>query len=316
MKVYITRIIPQKAIKFLKEKGFAVSSYKKDGPISRKELIKNVRNADAIISLLTDKIDPTVIDEMNNCKIIANYAVGYDNIDVKYANSKNIIVTNTPGVLTDSTADLAMSLTLACARRLLEAEKFLHKGKYTHWKPDLLLGVELRNKIFGILGAGRIGSATAIRAHAFGCKIVYFSRTKNYKLEKKTGAKKVSLNNLLKNSDFVSVHLPSNSETFHLLDKDRLSLLKNSAILINTARGEIIDEKELIKILEKRKIKAAGLDVFENELNINQELLDLENAVLLPHIGSATVNARTSMAMIAAKNVATVLSGKKPLNAV
>jgi glyoxylate reductase len=316
MKVYITRIIPQKAIEFLKEKGFAVSSYKQDKPIPRNELIKNIKNVDAVISLLTDKIDSAIIDGMNSCKIIANYAVGYDNIDVKYAKSKNIIVTNTPGVLTDSTADLAMSLTLVCARRLTEAEDFLRDGKYTHWKPDLLLGVELRNKFFGILGSGRIGTATAIRAHAFGCKIIYFSRTKSYELEKTTNAKKVSLNRLLKISDFISVHLPSNSETYHLLDKDKLSFLKNSAILINTARGEIIDEKELIKILKKQKIKVAGLDVYENELNINKKLLNLENVVLLPHIGSATINARTSMAMIAAKNVAAVLSGKKALNAV
>lgn len=316
MKVYITRRIPQKAIDFLKKKNFSVSFYKKDQPIPRKVLLENVKNADAVLSLLTDKIDQEVIGAMNKCKIIANLAVGYDNIDVRYADSKNIIVTNTPGVLTESTADLTIALTLACARRLPEAEKFLRDGKYKHWKPDLLLGIELKDKIFGVLGAGRIGTAAAIRAYAFGCRIIYFSRSKNYDLERMTKAKKVSMNYLLKNSDIVSVHLPSDKSTYHLLNKEKLSLLKSSAILINTSRGEIIDEKKLISILKKRKIFAAGLDVFENELNINPELLKLENAVLLPHIGSATEKARTDMAMIAAKNIALVLSGKKPITPV
>jgi len=313
MKVYITRKIPQKAIDYLKEKNLSVSYYKKDQPIPRKVLLKNVKNVDAVLSLLTERIDPVVIDAMNKCKIIANYAVGYDNIDVKYANSKNIIVTNTPGVLTESTADLTMALVLACARRLPEAEKFLRERKYTHWKPGLLLGVELKDKVFGILGAGRIGTAVALRAQAFGCRIIYFSRSKNKALEKKTDAKKVSLNILLKKSDFVSVHLPSNKSTFHLLDNEKLTLMKLSSILINTARGEIIDEKELIKILKRKKILAAGLDVFENELNINSDLLKLENVILLPHIGSATEKARTDMAMIAVKNVVAVLSDKKPI---
>ena len=310
MKVFITRKIPQKAIDYMKENNISFSFYKKDQPIPRKELLKKVKNADAVLSLLTDKIDAEVIGAMNKCKVIANFAVGYDNIDVKYAKSKNIIVTNTPEVLTDSTADLTMALVLACARRLPEAEKFLRAGKYTHWKPDLLLGVELKDKIFGILGAGRIGLAVAVRAKAFGCRIVYFSESENKELHKETGARKVSLNYLLKNSDFISIHLPSTKKTFHLIDGEKLSLMKRSSILINTARGEIVDEKELIKT---KRILAAGLDVFENELNINPDLLKLENVVLLPHIGSATEKARTDMAMIAVKNVVAVLSGKKPI---
>ena len=313
MKVFITRRIPKKAIAYLKENNISFPFYKKDKPIPRKELLKNVKNVDAVIPLLTDKIDAVVIDTMNRCKIIANFAVGYDNIDVKYAKSKNIIVTNTPGVLTESTADLTMALVLACARRIPEAEQFLRAGKYTHWKPDLLLGVELKNKIFGILGAGRIGSAVALRAHSFGCKIIYFSLLKNNVLDRKTCAKKVSLNYLLRKSDFVSIHLPSDKSTFHLLDREKLALMKPGSILINTARGEIIDEKELIRTLKKGKIFTAGLDVFENELHINRELLKLDNVVLLPHIGSATEKARTDMAMIAVKNVVAVLSGKKPL---
>jgi glyoxylate reductase len=316
MKVYITRKIPQKAIDYLKENCISFSYYNKDQPIPRKELLRNVKNVDAVLSLLTDKIDAEVIDAMKKCKVIANYAVGYDNIDVKYAKSKNIIVTNTPGVLTDSTADLTMALALACARRLPEAEKYLRGGKYAHWKPDLMLGVELKDKVFGILGAGRIGTAVAFRAKSFGCKVIYFSNSRNNKVEKRTGAKKVSLKFLLCNSDFVSIHLPSDKSTYHLLDKEKLSLLRENAILINTARGEIIEEKELVRILKKKEIFAAGLDVYENELHINADLLKLKNVVLLPHIGSATEKARTDMALIAVKNIVSVFNKKKPITAV
>ena len=316
MKVYITRKILQEATDYLKENSISFSYYKKDQPIPRKELLRNVKNVDAVLSLLTDKIDAEAIDAMKNCKIIANYAVGYDNIDVKYAKSKNIIVTNTPGVLTDSTADLTMVLALACARRLSEAEKYLRDGKYTHWKPNLMLGVELKDKVFGILGAGRIGTAVAFRAKSFGCKVIYFSKSKNNKVEKGTGAKKVSLKFLLSNSDFISIHLPSDKSTYHLLNKEKLSLLKRNAILINTARGDIVEEKELVKILKKEGIFAAGLDVYENELHINAGLLKLKNVVLLPHIGSATEKARTDMALIAVKNIVSVLCKKKPITPV
>ncbi len=309
-KVFITRRIPSAAIRLLKDKGCEVLVYKKDSAIPKEILLRNIKEADAVISLLTEKFDKGVIDEMLNCKVIANYAVGYNNIDVEYARSKNIIVTNTPDVLTDSTADITMALVLACARRIVEAEKFLKDGKYKGWKPDLLLGTELKNKLFGILGAGRIGTAAALRAKAFGMNIIYSSRRKNKNLEEVISAKKVSLNTLLKTSDFLSIHLPLTKETFHLLNKERLLMLKRSAILINTSRGEIIDEKELIKLLRQRKILCAGLDVFENEPAINPALLKLDNVIVLPHVGSATVEARTNMALLAARNVISVLKGK------
>lgn len=313
MKVYITRKIQSKAIKFLREKGFTVSVYPEDKPIPRNVLLKNIKNVDALIPLLTDKIDKEVIDKMTKCKIIANYAVGYENIDVEYAKKKNIIVTNTPDVLTDSTADLAMTLVLACSRRLFESRKLIDDKKFKHWKPDLLLGYEIKNKVFGIVGAGRIGEAVAKRAYAFGAKIIYNSIYTNKKIEKEFGAKKVSLNKLLKTSDFISLHVPSNKETYHLLNKKNLNLLKQSAVLINTSRGNIIDEDALAKVLKKKKIFSAGLDVYEHEPKIHRELLKLENVVLAPHIGSATIEARTAMAMLAAKNVASVLKGKKPI---
>ncbi len=316
MKVFITGNIPDCAEELLKKKKFSVSQYSKDKPIPKKELIKNINGVDGVISLLTDKIDKEIIDKMNDCRIIANYAVGFNNIDVEYAKKKNIIVTNTPDVLTDSTADLAITLALACARKVIEGDKFIHENKFTGWKPRLMLGIELKNKTFGILGAGRIGTATALRAYAFGTKIIYYSRSKNEQLEKKTGARKVSLNYLIKNSDFLSLHVPLNKETRYLLNKEKLKLLKKDAILINTARGEIVDEKALIEILKNKKIFAAGFDVYENEPNINPELLKLSNVVLLPHVGSATEDSRNNMALLAAKNIIAVLSNKKPLTPV
>ena len=316
LKVFITGNLPDCAEDLLKRKQLKVFKYSKDKPIPKNELIKNIKDADGVISLLTDKIDKEIITEMKKCKIIANYAVGYNNIDVDYAKSKNIVVTNTPDVLTDATADLAITLALACARNLMEGERLIRQNKFSGWKPKLLLGVELKNKTFGILGAGRIGTATALRAAAFGTKIIYYSRNKNLLLESKTGAKKVSLNYLLKNSDFLSLHVPLTLETKYLLNKEKLNLLKKDAILINTARGEIVDEKALIQILKSKKIFSAGLDVYENEPHINPQLLKLPNVVLLPHLGSATVDTRNNMALLAAKNVAAVLSGKKPLTAV
>lgn len=316
MKVYITRKIQSKAIKYLRDNGLTVSVYKEDKPIPKSVLIKNIKNIDALIPLLTDKIDEEIIDSMTKCKIIANFAVGYENIDVDYAKRKNIIVTNTPGVLTDSTADLAMTLALACSRRLFESRKLIDDGKFKHWKPNLLLGYEIKDKIFGIIGAGRIGEATAKRAYAFGAKIFYHSRSVNNKMEKDLNAKKVSLNKLLNISDFISLHIPSNEKTFHLLNKDNLKLLKRNAVIINTARGDIIDEVELAKILKKGKIFSVGLDVYENEPKIHPELLKLNKIVLMPHIGSATVEARTAMAMLAAKNVVNFLHWGKPITPV
>jgi glyoxylate reductase len=313
MKVFITREIPEIAFKLLKKNNITFDYYKPDKPIPRSVLLKKVKDCTALIPLLTEKIDKELIDKMPDCKVIANYAVGYNNIDVKYAKSKNIIVTNTPDVLTDSTADLTMALVLACARRLSEGEKMILSEEYKGWKPKLLLGTELKNKLFGILGAGRIGTAVAKRAASFGVKILYSNRSENKKLEKKLNAKKVSVESLLKKSDIVSIHLPLNKDIFHFLNRKKLSLLKKNSILINTARGEIIEEKALIEILKKDKIKAVGLDVFENEPKVNKELLKFKNVIVLPHLGSATIEARDAVAELAVRNVINVLKGKKAL---
>jgi glyoxylate reductase len=315
-KVFITYKIPESGIQLLLKNNYDVKIYSRKSLITKKELIKNVSKVDAVISLLTDKIDREVIDSMNRCKIIANYAVGFNNIDIGYAKEKGIIVTNTPDVLTNSTADLTMALVLACLRRVTEGEKIMRRKQFEGWRPKLLLGYELKEKIFGIVGMGRIGYAVAKRAFAFGCKIIYFSRSKNPEAENLFGAKRVTLETLMKKSDIISLHIPLTNETRNLINSELLSLMKKNSVLINTARGEVIDEKYLITLLKKQKIFAAGFDVYENEPNINPELLKLDNVVLLPHIGSATHEARNAMSLLAAKNVISVLSGKKPLTPV
>lgn len=316
MEVYFTREIPVIAEFLLKKKGIKTNVFRKDYPIPQNTLIRNIVNADGLISLLSDKIDRNVIDAMPKCRIIANYAAGYNNIDVDYAKSKGIIVSITPDVLTESTAEITIALTLACTRRLPEGQEIMLKNRFKGWGPKLLLGIELTGKYFGIIGAGRIGTAAAFLAKAFGTKILYCSNHKNVFLESVTGAKKVTLSRLLALSDVISLHLPLTPESFHLLNKENLNLLKPTAILINTARGEIVDEKELIKILKSNKIFAAGLDVYENEPDINPELLKLKNVVLLPHVGSGTFEARNKMAELAAQNVIAVLAGRKAITAV
>ncbi|MCB9218039.1 MAG: D-glycerate dehydrogenase [Ignavibacteriales bacterium] len=316
MNVFITREIPQIAKQLLEKNNITVKVFGPNRNISESELIKYSKNADAIISLLTEKFDQKTIDQLSKCKIIANYAVGFNNIDIQYAKSKGIIVTNTPDVLTDATAEIAVSLVLACARRIPEGERMMREEKFIGWEPNLLKGIQLTGKTFGIIGAGRIGQATAKRMKGFGCKIIYYNKSKKVDFEKEVNAQKVSLNSLLKKSDIISVHVPLNPSTNNLIDNTKLDLLKENAIIVNTARGEIIDEKYLIKMLKSKKIFSAGFDVYENEPKINKDLLKLNNVVLLPHIGSATIETRDEMAKLAAKNIVNVLFGKKPLTPV
>jgi glyoxylate reductase len=312
-RVLVTRKFPGQPEELLKKNGLRVYLYPKDEPMPREEFLKQGKKADAILSMLTDKVDKEAIDAFVRCSIIANCAVGYNNIDLEYAKLKGLIVTNTPGVLTNATADIAVALVLACARRFHEAENMMRGNRFTGWKPDMLLGLDLKGKVVGIIGAGRIGYATAKRLKSFGTNIVYFSRNHSNDFENEFDAKRVSLNLLLKIADIISVHLPLSEKTFHLLNKKNLSLMKGNAILINTSRGEIIEEKSLIEILKKEKIFAAGFDVYENEPIVNLELLKLKNTFLLPHIGSATIETRSAMAILAADNIINVLGGKKPL---
>ncbi len=316
MKVFITGKIPVAAKELLLKEGFDVSVYTRDNSIPSDILMKKVQNVDAVISLLTEKFSEEVIARMLRCKIIANYAVGFNNIDLKAAKDKNIVVTNTPDILTNATADITMSLVLACTRNIIHGSELMKSMMWKGWRAEQLLGIELNGKTFGIVGAGRIGAAVAVRAKSFGTKIIYYNRSKNSELEKLTGAKKVSLNKLVESSDVISLHLPLTPATFHIIDKDKINRMKKNAVLVNTARGEIVDESELIKALKAGKLFSAGFDVYTNEPNINKELYKLKNVVLLPHIGSATFEARNGMAILAAQNVINVLQGKKPLTPV
>lgn len=316
MKIFITRKLIGKAEQLLQEKGFDVKVFQKDRAMSKEELLKETKDADALITLLSDRIDNDVISNLSRCKIIANLAAGFNNIDIECAKKKNIIVTNTPDILTDATADLAVALVLACARRLHEGELIMQSNRFTGWKPQLLLGIELKNKTVGIIGAGRIGYAVAKRMKAFDTKIIYYSRSLNKKIEKDFSAKKTSLKKLLSSADIISLHLPLTSDTHYLLNESNLHLLKPTAIIINTARGEVIQEKVVIELLKKKKIFAAGFDVYEGEPEINPELLKLDNVFLLPHIGSATIETRSEMAELCAKNIIKVLYGKKAITPV
>lgn len=316
MKIYLTRKLPGIAFELLKKSKIEYDYHKMDFPIPRNKLLREVQICDGLVCMLTEQIDKEVINLMKRCKVVGNYAVGYNNIDIEYAKRKNIIVTNTPDVLTESTADLTFALILVTSRRIKEGEKYLSSGMYKTWKPTLLLGMELKNKTLGIIGAGRIGTAVGIRAKAFGMRIIYHSNHINGKFEKDTEAKKVSIQNLLANSDIISIHLPLNKSTFHFIDESKLRLMKRKPIIINTSRGELIDEKSLINYLRRNKLRAVGLDVFENEPNINKELLKFPNVFVLPHLGSATEEARSGMAELAVKNVINVLKGKPPLTPV
>ena len=314
MKVFITRSIPQAGIDILKKKNYEVKVYDKKQNISRNEIIKHAFNADAIITMLTDKIDDYIISRLPNLKIISNFAVGYNNIDIESASQHNIMVANTPGVLTEATADTAFALLISAGRRIVESDKFMRNGKFKGWEPMLMLGTEMRGKTVGVIGAGRIGTAFAKRCLGFGMKIIYFSRSKNNSFEEALNAKKVTLNKLLEKSDFISIHIPLNKNTFHLLGKKELSKMKPTAVLVNTARGEIVDEKELIKLLKSKQIFAAGFDVYEGEPKVDRELLKLNNVVLLPHIGSATFETRSKIAEMASLNIINTFVKKRPIH--
>lgn len=312
MKVFVTRRLPDDGIELLEKECDEVEIYPYDRIPRKEEIIKGLQGKDGLLCLLTDRIDKNVIASNPKLRAISNYAAGYDNIDVEEATRRGIIVTNTPDVLTNATAELAWALLLAVARRVVEGDRFTREGKFKGWAPMLLLGKELRGKTLGVVGAGRIGTAFALKAKCFDMKVLYYSRSKNEVLEEKLNARKVDLETLLRESDFVSIHLPLTRETKHLIDYEKLKLMKKDAILINTARGAVIREKDLVRALKEGLIFGAGLDVYENEPEIEEELKKLDNVVLLPHIGSATLETRTKMAMLAAENLIKALKGERP----
>ncbi len=315
-RVFISRKISDIGMEKLREftDDFLVFPY--DRPISEKELIENITDAEGLLCLLTDPVTRRVIDAGKRLKIIANYAVGYENIDMEYANKRGILVANTPGVLTDTTAELAWALLFACARRIVEADRFTREKRFNGWCPTLFLGTELKGKTLGIIGVGRIGTAFALKGKGFGMRVLYFDHHKNAVLENEVGAEMVEMEDLLKKSDFISLHIPLTEKTHHLIGEREFALMKPSAYLINTSRGAVIDEKMLIQVLKKGRIRGAGLDVYENEPRIPKELIELPNVVLLPHIGSATYETRDKMAETAAENLIAGLSGRTPPNLV
>ena len=313
-RIFISRKIPEAGIKKLREFTNDFSVFPYDRPITEKELIENIGDVEGLLCLLTDPITRRVIDAGRRLKIIANYAVGYENIDVEHANKRGILVTNTPGVLTDATAELAWALLFACARRIVEADRFTREKRFNGWCPTLFLGTEFKGKTLGIIGVGRIGTAFALKGKGFGMRILYFDHHKNEVLENEIGAMMVKMEELLKKSDFILLHIPLTEKTYHLIGEREFALMKPSAYLINTSRGAVIDEKMLIQVLKKGRIRGAGLDVYENEPRMPEELIELPNVVLLPHIGSATYEARNKMAETAVENLIAGLTGRTPPN--
>lgn len=314
-KILVTSVLPQGPIEQL-EKTCQVMVHDESKALSKEELMEKVADVDGIICLLSDTIDQEVLDAAKKAKVIANYAVGYNNIDVAYATKKGIAVTNTPGVLTDATADLAWVLLFAVARRVVEGDRFTREGRFEGWQPMLFLGQDVSHTTLGIIGAGRIGSNFAKKAKAFDMKILYHNRRPNKAFEEETGALYVDKETLLRESDYVSLHVPLTNETRHMLGEREFKMMKPNAILINTARGPVVDEKALVKALKEGWIWGAGLDVYEEEPAVEPELLKLDNVVLLPHVGSATTSTRTKMAQMVVDNVLEALKGNVPPNCI
>ena len=313
--IFVTRKLPPAAMALLEE-NFQMECNPHNRVLLREELLEAVHGKEGILSLLTDTMDGEVMDSAGqSLKIIANYAVGFNNIDVSAATKRKIAVSNTPGVLTDTTADLAMALVLAVARRIVESDIYTRAEKYMGWDPLLFMGSDVHHKTLGILGFGRVGQALAKRAVGFDMKVLYHNRSRvEPEIEKKFNATYVDQDTLLKTSDFISIHVPSTPETTGLINSETLSLMKPSAFIINTARGEIIREGDLVKALEEKKIAGAGLDVFEHEPKIHPGLLKMDNVVILPHIGSASMETRTKMGLIAAENLISFFKGQLPPN--
>jgi glyoxylate reductase len=313
-KVLVTRKIFKEALDYLEDHvEYEVGAW--EGALTKRDLLKKVEDKHGILSLLVDTIDREVMDAAPQLAIIANCAVGYDNIDVDYARKKGILVTNTPGVLTEATADLTWALILSVARRIPQAHAFTRAKKYKGWELDLYLGREVAGKCLGIIGMGRIGKAVASRARAFRMKVVYNDPHRLPEEEEaRYQASWLSLEELLHTSDIVTLHTSLTPETTHLISKDKLQLMKKEAILVNVSRGPVVDEGALAEALENKIIWAAGLDVYEREPEIEELLLSLDNAVLLPHIGSATFETRIRMATMAAKNLVQGLTGQPPNN--
>lgn len=314
-RVYVSRPIPEPGLELLRA-SCDVEVKPTDELVPREELLEKVKGRDALLCLLTEEIDAEVIKAGAELKIIANYAVGYNNVDVETATKSGIWVSNTPGVLTDTTADMAWALMFAVGRRIPEADRFTRAGKYKGWSATMLLGGDIYGKTLGIIGVGRIGAAVAMRSVGFNMRVLYSDVRSNKELEREVGAEKVDMDTLLKESDFVSVHVPLMPETKRLIGRRSLAMMKSTAYLINTSRGPVVHEAALAEALKNGVIAGAGLDVYEYEPEINPDLRKLDNVVLTPHTASGSVETRSKMATMAAENILAALDGKTPPNAV
>ena len=309
MKIVVTRPIAQAGLAELLGHEVKVVDFGMTGP-TEDRLIEEARHAEALISMLSDPIGRRLFEACPRLKVVAQYAVGFDNIDLEAARERGVIITHTPDVLTNATADFAFALFLAAARRIRLADRYVRAGHFARWETNLLLGLDLKDKVMGIIGMGRIGSAMARRAIGFGMRVVYHNRQRaNPTIERVLSARFLSLDDLLRESDVVSLHCSLTPETRHLIDRKAFEKMKDTAILVNTSRGAVVDESALVDALRENQIDAAGLDVFENEPQLTPGLSDLENAVLAPHLGSATVEARTRMGKMCAEAILAVLEG-------
>jgi glyoxylate reductase len=313
--IYVTRRLPGAAMDLL-EKNFQLECNPFDRVLTREELLSAVKGRDGLLPLLTDRIDGDLMDGAGKqLRVIANYAVGFNNIDVPAATARQIAVTNTPGVLTDTTADLTLALILGVARRLVESDRYARAGKYEGWAPLLFLGADVHHKTLGLMGFGRIGYAVAKRALGFDMRILYHdTRRADPELERQVQARYMDRDTLLQEADFLSIHVPLTPETKRFMSTREFSLMKPTAYIVNTSRGEVIDEEALAAALQERQIAGAGLDVFEHEPVIHPALLNMDNVIILPHIGSASTETRTKMGLMAAENLIAFFEGRVPPN--
>jgi glyoxylate reductase len=320
--IFVTRRIPEIGIKMLKDKGYEITQGTYKTPPSKKELIQVIEKVkkqgkpfDAILTLLTDQVDAQFLNAgAPSIKIISNYAVGYNNIAVKEAGERGVLVANTPGTFSDCIAEHAVALIFALTTRIVEADRYVRKGKYKGWDPMIFIGTDLCNKTIGILGAGHIGERLAMHLHkGFGLKVMYYDVRRNETLEKEYGAVFCATpEEIYKCADIISLHVPLLPNTEHMINEKTLGLMKKTAIVINTARGPVVDEKALVKALKKGQIAGAGLDVFEFEPKVSKELMKLDNVILTPHIASARHSARDEMSVLAAQNIIDALEGREP----
>lgn len=314
--VYVSRPLPAPGTSLLRAAGFDIDQHEVDAPPARPDLLAHVGGKSALLSMLTESIDGELMEAAPALRVVANLAVGFDNVDVAEATERGIVVTNTPDVLTEATADLTWALTLAAARRLGEGDRLVRSGEWEGWSPTQLLGQSIGGSTIGIIGMGKIGRAVARRARGFAMTVLYHNRTPDPTAESELGARFVDLDTLLRESDVISIHTPLTDATRHLIGGDALERMKSSAVLVNTARGPVVDEAALVDALRAGTIAAAGLDVFEREPALATGLVELPNVVLAPHIGSATIDARSAMVKLCCDNIIAVLTGDPPLTPV